>query len=140
MLALLAVAHAWEAELAAELKPLDLTPRKYALLGHIKAAPGISFSELARRSRITVQSVHVAVRALSASGFVHDDTAQAGAASALQVSDSGREALKRANQRRLAIDSRISEAMPQLVVGLVEAVRVLVSGQGPQGSGQTSES
>lgn len=131
MLALLAVAHAWEAELAAELKPLDLTPRKYALLGHINATPGISFSELARRSRITVQSVHVATRALSASGFVHDDTAHAGTASALRVSDLGVEVLGRANQRRLAIDGRIAATTPQLIDGLVEAVRVLMSGQEP---------
>jgi hypothetical protein len=56
MLALLVVSHAWEADLAAELRTVGLTPRKYALLGHIKATPDVSFSELARRSRISVQS------------------------------------------------------------------------------------
>ncbi|WP_394816954.1 MarR family transcriptional regulator, partial [Streptomyces lonegramiae] len=38
-----------------------MTTRKFGLLGHVRGNPGISFSELARRSRITVQSAHAAV-------------------------------------------------------------------------------
>ncbi|MCV7422329.1 winged helix-turn-helix transcriptional regulator [Mycobacterium yunnanensis] len=128
MLALLAVSHAWEADLAAELRELGLTPRKYALLGHIKATPDISFSELARRSRISVQSVHVAVKALSASGFVDDGTAHAGAASTLRVSDEGREALRHAHRRREALDDRMRDTAPELVTGLEAAVRALMTG------------
>jgi len=131
MLALLVVAHAWEAELAAQLRPLGLTPRKYALLGHIKTSPGVSFSELARRSHTSVQSVHVAVKALSADGFVHDGTAQAGAASTLSVSEAGLKALRQAHRRRSAIDDRIHETSPELVSGLQGALRTLVIGQTP---------
>lgn len=128
MLALLVVSHAWEAELAAELRTVGLTPRKYALLGHIKASPDVSFSELARRSRISVQSVHVAVKALSASGFVNDSTAHAGAASTLRVSEEGLKALRLAHRRREAIDDRILDTAPELVDGLKEALRALVIG------------
>ena len=128
MLALLVVSHAWEAELAAELRTVGLTPRKYALLGHIKATPDVSFSELARRSRISVQSVHVAVKALSASGFVNDGTAHAGAASTLRVSEQGLEALRLAHRRREAIDDRIRDTAPELVDGLKEALRALTIG------------
>ena len=126
MLALLVVSHAWEAELAAELRTVGLTPRKYALLGHIKASPDVSFSELARRSRISVQSVHVAVKALSASGFVNDGTAHAGAASTLRVSEEGLKALRLAHRRREAIDDRIRDTAPELVGGLKEALRALM--------------
>jgi hypothetical protein len=60
----------WEAQLAAILKDLGITTRKFGLLGHIYAEPGISFSELARRSHITVQSAHTAVRTLVDDGLV----------------------------------------------------------------------
>ena len=132
MLALLVVSHAWEAELAAGLRTVGLTPRKYALLGHIKASPDESFSELARRSRISVHSVHVAVKAMSARGFVNDGTAHAGAASTLRVSEEGLKALRLAHRRREAIDDRILDTAPELVGGLKEALRALAIG--PEGS------
>lgn len=131
MLALLVVTHKWEAELAAALSPLDLTPRKYALLGHIKASPGISFSELARRSHTSVQNVHVAVKALTRSGFVLDDTAHAGAASTLRVSKTGLATLRRAHKRRSTIDARIEQTMPELADGLLGALRTLTIEPGP---------
>lgn len=80
---LLTAARVWDAAFAEALKPLGLTTRKYGLLGHIRGTPGISFSELARRSRITVQSAHSAVAGFVSSGLVDDGTAQAGAASTL---------------------------------------------------------
>lgn len=133
MLALLVVAHSLEAELTAQLRPLDLTPRKYALLGHIKASPGVSFSELARRSQTSVQNVHVAVKALTASGFVHDDTAQAGASSTLRISKAGLQVLTRAHNPRAAIDDRIRETMPGLADGLAGALRTLTIGPADEG-------
>ena len=70
VIALLAVSAMWEGQLAAILKDLGITTRKFGLLGHIYAEPGISFSELARRSHITVQSAHTAVRTLVDEGLV----------------------------------------------------------------------
>ena len=64
VIALLAVSAMWEEQLATILKDLGISTRKFGLLGHIYAEPGISFSELARRSHITVQSAHTAVRTL----------------------------------------------------------------------------
>jgi DNA-binding MarR family transcriptional regulator len=87
--ALLTIGRVWDAALADTLKPIGLTTRKYGLLGHIRATPGVSFSELARRSRITVQSAHTAVAAFAADGLVEDATARAGAASRLQVTAAG---------------------------------------------------
>jgi hypothetical protein len=85
VIALLAVSAMWEEQLASILKDLGISTRKFGLLGHIYAEPGISFSELARRSHITVQSAHTAVRTLVDDGLVQDATAHAGAASDLHV-------------------------------------------------------
>jgi len=70
VISLLTVAAVWDAHLGAQLRDLGLTTRKYGLLAHIEATPGISFSELARRSQITVQSAHTAVQTLVADGLV----------------------------------------------------------------------
>ena len=64
VIALLAVSAMWEGQLSSILRDIGITTRKFGLLGHIYAEPGISFSELARRSHITVQSAHTAVRTL----------------------------------------------------------------------------
>jgi hypothetical protein len=81
---LLTLARRIESELNAALAPLDLTVSRLGLLGHIAGVPGVSFSDLARMSGTTVQSVHGAVKALAAAGLVRDTTARAGSASALR--------------------------------------------------------
>lgn len=65
---LLALARRIEVELNAELQPLDLTVTRLGLLGHIAGLPGVSFSELARVSGTSVQSVHSAVKGLVRAG------------------------------------------------------------------------
>ncbi|WP_258724984.1 MarR family winged helix-turn-helix transcriptional regulator [Cellulomonas sp. NS3] len=115
---LLTVGRVWDAALAEALKPLGLTTRKYGLLGHIRGTPGISFSELARRSRITVQSAHTAVAAFTAAGLVEDATAHAGSASSLRVTEAGERLLADAGARVAALDARMAEAHPSLVDAL----------------------
>lgn len=115
---LLTVAAVWQESLAAALKPLGLTSRKYALLGHIRATPGISFSELARRSRITAPSAHVAVAAFRDAGLVEDATARAGAASQLQVTPAGERLLADAATRLAALDEEFAARHPALAEGL----------------------
>jgi DNA-binding MarR family transcriptional regulator len=117
-IALLTAARAWEADLTDALKPLNLTPRRYGLLGHVRATPGISFSELARRSGITVQSVHSAVAGLVTDGLVDDGTAHAGSASTLGVTPDGERLLARAAEVVASIDARLSARHPDLVDGL----------------------
>ena len=111
---LLTVSRIWEAALADALKPLGLTTRKYGLLGHIRGTPGISFSELARRSRITVQSAHAAVSAFAEAGLVDDETAHAGAASTLRVTETGESLLARAAEELTRLDAAISAQHPRL--------------------------
>lgn len=116
--ALLTVGRVWEAAFNAALKPLGLTTRKYGLLGHVRGTPGISFSELARRSRITVQSAHSTVAAFVAAGLVDDGTAQAGAASKLRVTAEGEALLARAAEVVARLDEEFAMEHPELTEAL----------------------
>lgn len=119
VVALLTLSSVWDAELGAALSDLRLTTRKYALLAHIHGSPGISFSELARRSQITVQSAHTAVKALVADKLVQDATAHAGAASNLRSTPAGEAALRDAGERVAALDARLHHSAPALAAALV---------------------
>jgi DNA-binding MarR family transcriptional regulator len=127
---LLTVVGVWQEAFAEALKPLGLTSRKYALLGHIRATPGISFSELARRSRITAPSAHVAVAAFKDDGLVEDATARAGAASQLQVTAAGEQLLVEAGVRLADLDARFAAAHPGLTEALRAHVTDLMTGRG----------
>lgn len=118
VISLLTVASVWDAHLGSQLRDLGLTTRKYGLLAHIRSTPGISFSELARRSQVTVQSAHTAVQALVADGLVADATAHAGAASDLRVTARGGEVLQAAEQRLAALDAGLAAGAPELAAAL----------------------
>lgn len=118
VIALLTVSSVWDAQLTAAIKDLGLTTRKYGLLAHIQATPGISFSELARRSLITVQTAHTAVRTLVGDELVADATAHAGSASDLRVTAKGAEALREADARLAALDATFREGIPTLSTAL----------------------
>jgi DNA-binding MarR family transcriptional regulator len=112
--ALLTISRVWEAALTDALKPLGLTTRKYGLLAHIRGTPGISFSELARRSRITVQSVHTAVAAFAELGLVDDVVGHAGAASRLQITGDGEALLVKAGEAAARVDAELNSRHPDL--------------------------
>ncbi len=114
VIALIAVSASWEGRLSAALRDLGLSTRKFGLLGHIGSEPGISFSELARRSHITVQSAHTAVRTLVDEGLVADATAHAGSASDLRITEKGIQVMEQAHQRLLELDATLSDNMPGL--------------------------
>lgn len=118
VIALLAVSAMWEGQLSVVLKDLGISTRKFALLGHIHAEPGISFSELARRSHITVQSAHTAVRTLVDDGLVEDATSHAGAASDLNVTSRGVQVLRTAKDRLAQLDGALSERLPKVAESL----------------------
>jgi DNA-binding MarR family transcriptional regulator len=104
---LLTVAHRIEASLGAALAPLGLTVSRLGLLGHISGVPGVSFSDLARMSGISVQSVHTAVKALVAAGLVRDGTARAGAASTIELTPEGARLLREAMAAVAAVDTQL---------------------------------
>lgn len=115
---LLTLGRVWESALSDALKPLGLTTRKYGLLGHIRRMPDISFSELARRSRITVQSAHSAVASFVSAGLVDDGTAQAGAASTLRVTPAGENLLTKVASIVDALDRDFADRHPELTEAL----------------------
>jgi DNA-binding MarR family transcriptional regulator len=104
---LLTVAHRIETELGAALAPLGLTVSRLGLLGHISGVPGASFSDLARMSGISVQSVHTAAKALAAAGLVRDATARAGAASRIELTAEGARLLREAMTAVAAVDAEL---------------------------------
>lgn len=127
--AVLTVGRIWDAALSEALKPLGLTTRKYGLLGHVRGTPGISFSELARRSRITVQSTHTAVASFVEAGLVDDGTAHAGSASSLRVTTQGEELLRRAAEALTALDAEFAARHPELTEALRADVTRMTSGR-----------
>lgn len=118
VISLLTVSSIWDGQLNASLRDLGLTTRKYGLLAHVQATPGISFSELARRSQITVQTAHTAVKALVAEHLVEDGTAHAGAASDLRVTQRGADTLAEADARLAELDRVFSAGVPALTAAL----------------------
>ncbi|MEU6793926.1 MarR family transcriptional regulator [Nonomuraea wenchangensis] len=104
---LLTLARRIETELNAALSPLDLTVSRLGLLGHISGVPGVSFSDLARMSGTTVQSVHAAVKTLAGAGLVRDNTARAGSASAIEVTPEGARLLKAAKEAVSRVDEQL---------------------------------
>jgi len=122
LVTMLALSSAWEARLTAELRDLGLTTRRLGLLAHLDALPDLSFSELARRTGITVQSAHAAVRQLAGDGLVDDATAHAGSRSALRLTDRGRETLRAAQERVATLDAALRAEDPALAAAL-EATR-----------------
>ncbi|SDH92697.1 MarR family winged helix-turn-helix transcriptional regulator [Agrococcus jejuensis] len=121
VVALIASAGSWEARLTADLRDLGLTTRRLGLLAHLDALPDLSFSELARRTGITVQSAHTAVRQLAADGLVDDATAHAGARSALRLTERGRAALVEAQERVATLDAALAAEQPALAAALAAA-------------------
>jgi DNA-binding MarR family transcriptional regulator len=103
----LTLARQVESELNAVLGPLDLTVSRLGLLAHIAGVPGASFSDLARMSGITVQSVHGAVKSLAGAGLVRDSTARAGSASAIEVTPEGARLLQLARAAVAEADERL---------------------------------
>ncbi|MCA2178103.1 MarR family winged helix-turn-helix transcriptional regulator [Nonomuraea glycinis] len=104
---LLTLARRIESELNAALAPLDLTVSRLGLLGHISGVPGVSFSDLARMSGTTVQSVHGAVKALAGAGLVRDTTARAGSASAIELTADGTRLLRAAKDAVAVVDEQL---------------------------------
>ena len=104
-IALVTLARIVEVRLGALLEPHGLTLRKYGILGHIAATPGLSLSDLARRSQITVQSVHVLIRSLVDAGWVKSSTETNGLAAQVTVTAAGVELLTGLRAELAAFDA-----------------------------------
>lgn len=90
---LVGVGRQMERRVEEELAELGLTLRHLGALGHLAHRPDLSYSDLARRSGITTQSMHATVRALEETGIVRRSLAGHGHAARLEITDRGRELL-----------------------------------------------
>ena len=106
-IALLTVARGVDLAFGRELESHGLTIRKYGVLGHIAATPGLSMSDLGRRSGITVQSVHTLIRSLADEGLVESEVLGSGLAAQVTVTAAGNAVLERVAISVTELDARL---------------------------------
>jgi DNA-binding MarR family transcriptional regulator len=103
--------RAVEARVEMELKGLGLSVRRLGILGHLRSAPGISFSALARRAGIKVQSLHPIVDALMEQGLVATiGGVGQGRAAVIELTQKGHDAFAEANAVLMEIDRELFTA------------------------------
>ncbi len=97
-----------EARVESRLAEMGLSLRRFGLLGHLRASPGISFSELARRAGIKVQSLQPIVATLVSLGFVHTvGGVGQGRAAVLELTTDGSAVFDRAVDALTEIDGEL---------------------------------
>lgn len=97
-----------QGRLEATLAPTGLTLRHLGALGHLAHQPELSYSDLARRSRVTSQSMNATVRHLEEIGAVRRTSAGPGHPARLEVTDRGQELLATAREIGLALDAELT--------------------------------
>ncbi|WP_181779873.1 MarR family winged helix-turn-helix transcriptional regulator [Pseudonocardia pini] len=81
-------------EIDQALAPLELSLRHVSALGHLSRRPGLSYSELARRAGVTVQSMQATLRQLEQRGAVERRSEPGrGRVAELHVTPAGRRTL-----------------------------------------------
>jgi len=94
------------------LRPHGLSLRHLGALGHLARNPQISYTELARRARVTVQSMHKTVAALVELGAVRHPPGGRGRTAALEVTERGRELLAIGTAAISDLDAELAAALP----------------------------
>jgi DNA-binding MarR family transcriptional regulator len=122
-MALVAAGREVERGLEAGLARHGLSLRLVGALGHLRAGPGTSYSELARRSGVTVQSMHATVGRLVELGAVVSSDAGRGTAASLEVTEEGRRLLALAGEVAAEVDEGLPEAVAEAGVLLLSEMR-----------------
>ena len=125
--AIMALSRRLRTEIERDLAAAGLTMRHLSALGHLGREPGLSYSELARRAGITVQSMQATLGQLEALGAVERRTPPGrGRTAALHLTDiggqlraTGVETIDRAERRLLAeLPDRDASTLGELLVRL----------------------
>ena len=129
--------RAWEARLTADLRAHGLSLRHLGALGHLAGTPGLSYTDLARRARVTVQSMHATVAALTDLGAVREPGGGRGRAALLEVTERGRELLAAGRDVVAALDAEFTAAVPRparagLTLGLLGGLRAATDPPPPE--------
>lgn len=112
-----------------ELAKVGLGMRHLGALGHLAHSPDLSYSDLARRSRVTSQSMHATVRQLEELGAVRRTLAGQGHRARLEVTERGQQMLDAARQAAFALDAELTADVSD--ADRETFVRVLTSMLGP---------
>lgn len=115
----------------ARLHEHDLAYHHLSALGHLKRQPGLSYSELARRARVTVQSMQTTVGHLEQQGLVDAGaTTTRGRRADLHVTEQGARVLALAESTMRSVDDELLGGFPPAERAALEAalLRVFTSG------------
>ena len=109
---LIALGRAMRAQAEVGLRELGLSMRHFSALGHLGRQPGLSYSELARRARITVQSMQATLDQLEDLHAIERRTAPGrGRAAQLHLTPTGRLLLSRAQDLLRDIDRGLAAGL-----------------------------
>lgn len=119
----------------AALARVGLTPSAAGMLDSIGADPGISIAEISRRLPVTPQAVSQVVNRLERLGYVERRKAEHGRGVSLYVTAAGEAAHREADERRVAHETALAEALGQRRYGelrklLKEARQVVIGMEG----------
>lgn len=89
------------------IKDLDITIRHLGVLGHLVHEPSLSYSDLARRARVTSQSMRATIQHLEQLDAVVIDAPGQGQSSSIRVTDIGNEILATARTRVFELDDAL---------------------------------
>jgi DNA-binding MarR family transcriptional regulator len=120
-----------QGRLETELARLGLTLRHLGALGHLAHQPDLSYSDLARRSRVTSQSMHATVRHLEEIGAVRRTLAGQGRRARLEVTERGQELLDAARETGLALDAELTGDLSDAERATLTRVLLSLIGPGP---------
>jgi DNA-binding MarR family transcriptional regulator len=95
-MALVGAGRVAQRRLEEALRGHGLTLRHLGALGHLARNPELSYSDLARRVAVTVQSMHSTIATLVELGAIEVDTAERGRPARLRLTGRGHELLRTA--------------------------------------------
>ncbi len=110
-MALVVAGRAMEDLVAARLAPLGLSLRLFGALGHLARDEGLSYTELARRARVTAQSMHATVARLVELEAVEPAGPGRGRRAGLRVTERGRRLLADGHDVVDALDAELGAAL-----------------------------
>jgi DNA-binding MarR family transcriptional regulator len=101
---LIAAGRSAQRDLEAALAGHGVTLRHLGTLGHLAHTPGLSYSDLARRADVTVQSMHATIASLVDLGAIEVDAPERGRAAKLRLTGTGHHLLRTAAVTAREID------------------------------------
>ena len=104
---LVALGRQVEARLDEALAPAGLSLRLLGALGHLARQPGLSYTELAARARVTPQSMHATVRSLIEAGAVSPAGTGRGRRALLEVTPRGHRLLAAGQEAVAAVEAEL---------------------------------